>query len=127
MSKLLSMRFAGIVFFGFFFLIPLLGTNQFHLYVATLVLIYIILTLGLNILVGYAGQLAFASAAMFGIGAYVCGLLIKHLGVSYWLAAPSGAIAAMRSVPCWRCRPFASPGFILRSRLWRLLSAPCGS
>jgi branched-chain amino acid transport system permease protein len=95
MSRLLSMRVAGIAFFGFFFIIPLLGINQFHLYVATLVLIYIILTLGLNVLVGYAGQLAFASAAMFGIGAYVAGLLIKHLGISYWLAAPSGVIAAM--------------------------------
>jgi branched-chain amino acid transport system permease protein len=95
MSRLLSMRLAGIVFFGFFFIVPLLGTNQFYLYVATLVLIYIILTLGLNILVGYAGQLAFASAAMFGIGAYVAGLLIKRLDVSYWLAAPSGVIAAM--------------------------------
>lgn len=95
MSKLLSMRLAGIVFFGFFFIVPLLGTNQFYLYVATLVLIYIILTLGLNILVGYAGQLAFASAAMFGIGAYVAGLLIKRLDVSYWLAAPTAVIAAM--------------------------------
>ena len=89
------MRLAGIVFFGFFFIVPLLGTNQFYLYVATLVPIYIILTLGLNILVGYAGQLAFASAAMFGIGAYVAGLLIKRLDVSYWLAAPIGVIAAM--------------------------------
>jgi branched-chain amino acid transport system permease protein len=95
MSKLLSMRLAGMVFFGFFFIFPLLGTNEFYLYVATQVLIYIILTLGLNILVGYAGQLAFSSAAMFGIGAYVAGLLIKRLHVSYWLAAPSGVIAAM--------------------------------
>jgi branched-chain amino acid transport system permease protein len=95
MSRLLSMRSAGIVFFAFFFVIPLLGANQFYLYVATLVLIYIILTLGLNILVGYAGQLAFASAAMFGIGAYAAGLLIKRFDVPYWLAAPSGVIAAM--------------------------------
>ena len=32
---------------------------------------------------------------MFGIGAYVAGLLIKRLDISYWLAAPSGVVAAM--------------------------------
>ena len=63
MGWLLSKRAAGILFFGFFFAVPLLGVNQFYLYVATLVLIYVILALGLNVLVGYAGQLAFANAA----------------------------------------------------------------
>jgi branched-chain amino acid transport system permease protein len=94
MSRL-SMRSAGIVFFVFFFIVPLLGVNQFYLYVATLVPIYVMLALGLNILVGYAGQLAFANAAMFGIGAYGAGLLIKHFALPYWLAAPAGVIAAM--------------------------------
>lgn len=95
MGGLLSMRSAGILFFGFFFAVPMLAVNQFYLYVATLVLIYIILALGLNILVGYAGQLAFSNAAMFGIGAYGAGLLIKHFAVPYWVAAPAGVAAAM--------------------------------
>ena len=46
------------------------------------------LAIGLNILVGFAGQLAFANAAMFGIGAYGTGLLQVQLGWSFWLAAP---------------------------------------
>src|SRR6185312_12935334 len=75
MRAIFSMRSAGILFFAFFFIVPLLGVNQFYLYVATLVPIYVILAVGLNILVGYAGQLAFANAAMFGIGAYGAGLL----------------------------------------------------
>ena len=95
MGWLLFKRAAGILFFGFFFAVPLLGVNQFYLDVATLVLIYVILALGLNVLVGYAGQLAFANAAMFGIGAYGAGLLIKHFAIPYWLAAPAGAAAAM--------------------------------
>jgi branched-chain amino acid transport system permease protein len=37
--------------------------------------IYVLLAIGLNILVGYAGQLAFANAAMFDIGVYTTGLL----------------------------------------------------
>ena len=70
-------------------------SNPYTLFVGTLLLIYVILALGLNLLVGYAGQLAFANAAMFGIGAYTCGLLQVKLGVSYWAALPAGALLAM--------------------------------
>jgi len=94
-SKLLSMRAAAVVLFALLLLVPLSGLNQYYLYIATLVLIHIILALGLNILVGYAGQLAFANAAMFGIGAYGVGLLQKHFGVPFWLGAPAGVLAAM--------------------------------
>lgn len=68
--------------------------NFYHLFVANLVVIYVLLAIGLNILVGYAGQLAFANAAMFGIGAYATGLLQVQLGWSFWLAFPSGALIA---------------------------------
>jgi branched-chain amino acid transport system permease protein len=95
MGKFLSMRSAATLFFAFFFLLPQFGVNQFYLYVASLVPIYVILALGLNLLVGYAGQLAFANASMFGIGAYGAGLLMKHLALPFWVAAPAGVIAAM--------------------------------
>lgn len=72
-----------------------LFANPYTLFVGTLLLIYIILALGLNLLIGYAGQLAFANAAMFGIGAYATGLLQVKLGLSYWLALPCGALLAM--------------------------------
>ena len=68
--------------------------NFYHLFVANLVVIYVLLAIGLNVLVGYAGQLAFANAAMFGIGAYATGLLQVKLGWSFWLAFPSGALIA---------------------------------
>jgi branched-chain amino acid transport system permease protein len=54
----------------------------------------VLLAIGLNILVGYAGQLAFANAAMFGIGAYGTGLLQVHFGFPFWLAFPCGAVIA---------------------------------
>lgn len=94
-GALLSPRAAAIAFFVFFLLLPLLGINQFYLYVASLVPIYVILALGLNLLVGYAGQLAFSNAAMFGIGSYGAGLLIKHFAVPFWLAAPAGVLSAV--------------------------------
>jgi branched-chain amino acid transport system permease protein len=70
-------------------------TNPYILYVANLALLYVILAVGLNILVGYAGQFALANAAMFGIGAYGTALLQVRLGVPYVLAAPGGAVLAM--------------------------------
>jgi branched-chain amino acid transport system permease protein len=68
--------------------------NGYQLFVCNLVTIYILLAIGLNLLVGYAGQLAFANAAMFGIGAYATGLLQIHLGWPFWVAFPSGGLIA---------------------------------
>jgi branched-chain amino acid transport system permease protein len=68
--------------------------NAYYLFVANTILIYVLLAIGLNILVGYAGQLAFANAAMFGIGAYGTGLLQVHFGWPFWLAFPLGALIA---------------------------------
>jgi len=68
--------------------------NVYHLFIANLIVVYVLLAIGLNILVGYAGQLAFANAAMFGIGAYATGLLQVRLGWSFWLAFPGGALLA---------------------------------
>ena len=95
MASILSMRTIGFLFFGFFLLLPLIGVNDFYLYVASLVPIYVILAMGLNLLVGYAGQLAFSNAAMFGIGAYGAGLLIKHFAIPFWLTVPVGIFAAV--------------------------------
>jgi branched-chain amino acid transport system permease protein len=69
--------------------------NVYHLFVANLIVIYVLLAIGLNILVGYAGQLAFANAAMFGIGAYGTALLQVHLSWPFYLAFPAGALVAM--------------------------------
>ena len=70
------------------------GANPYTLFIGTLVFIYILLAVGLNLLVGYAGQLAFANAAMFGIGAYATGLLQVRLGFPFYAAFPCGAVVA---------------------------------
>ena len=80
--------------FGALLLLPAVA-NQYTLFVGNLMLLYIILALGLNILVGFGGQLAFANAAIYGIGAYGTALLQVHLGWSFWAAAPVGAVLAM--------------------------------
>ncbi len=94
MKYLFGSRNFLILLFGTLAVLPIF-VNQYTLFVSNLVMIYIILALGLNLLIGYAGQLAFANAAMFGIGAYGCGLLQVKLGLPFLVAAPSGAVIAM--------------------------------
>jgi branched-chain amino acid transport system permease protein len=68
--------------------------NPYLLFVGNQLTIYAILALGLNLLVGYCGQLAFAHAALFGIGAYGAGLLKVHLGLPFLVTVPCGALIA---------------------------------
>ena len=51
--------------------------------------IAVILALGLNLLMGYAGQVSLANAAFFGIGAYAVAILGNRFGVPFWLALPA--------------------------------------
>lgn len=72
-----------------------LEANPYIIYVANIGFIYVLLSADLNILIGYTGQLAFANAALFGVGAYTTGLLQVRLGFPYWAAAPCGVAAAV--------------------------------
>jgi branched-chain amino acid transport system permease protein len=72
-------------------LFPLVA-NPYLLYVVNLGLIYVVLAVGLNLLLGFGGQFAFANAALFGIGAYATGLLQVRLQWPYLLAVAAGAI-----------------------------------
>ena len=56
----------------------------------TLVLVYAVAVLGLNLLVGYNGQISLGHGAFFALGAYTAALLIEKAGVPYLLDAPGG-------------------------------------
>jgi branched-chain amino acid transport system permease protein len=69
-------------------------TGRYAQDVATNVLIYICLGLGLNIVVGLAGMLDLGYIAFYGVGAYTYALMNIHFGVSFWISLPiSGALA----------------------------------
>jgi branched-chain amino acid transport system permease protein len=57
----------------------------------TYVVIYAIALLGLNMLIGFNGQLSLGHGAFFGIGAYTAAILIIHAGMPYWLTLPFAA------------------------------------
>jgi branched-chain amino acid transport system permease protein len=65
---------------------PLLAPNDYFIYVMALAFIYAIATLGLNLILGYTGQLNLAHAGFMAIGAYTLGLLTVDGGVPFWIA-----------------------------------------
>ncbi|AZF42574.1 Branched-chain amino acid transport system permease protein LivM [Pseudomonas sp. R1-43-08] len=62
--------------------------------IGTLALIYIILGLGLNIVVGYAGLLDLGYVGFYAIGGYSYALLNQHFGLSFWQCLPAAAVMA---------------------------------
>ncbi|MBN9362881.1 MULTISPECIES: branched-chain amino acid ABC transporter permease [unclassified Devosia] len=63
--------------------------------ILTNALLYVLLALGLNIVVGYAGLLDLGFAAFFAVGAYTVGITTLHFGLSFWLALPLAVLIAI--------------------------------
>jgi branched-chain amino acid transport system permease protein len=73
------------------------------------ILIYGLYALGFNLVYGYLGLLSFGHAALFGTGAYVCGIAIVHFGLPWYAAIALGIaggllMAAMIGVLAIRTR-----------------------
>ena len=59
------------------------------------ILIYGLYALGFNLVYGYLGLLSFGHAALFGTGAYLCGIAIVHLGLPWYVAIAIGVFAGL--------------------------------
>lgn len=68
-------------------LIPMVA-NNYALEVLSNAWFYVILALGLNIVVGYAGLLDLGYAAFFAVGAYTTAILSSTFGLDFWLTIP---------------------------------------
>jgi len=62
--------------------------------IATLILIYVMLGLGLNIVVGLAGLLDLGYVGFYAVGAYTYALLSHYYGLSFWVCLPLAGLAA---------------------------------
>src|SRR5213075_709862 len=72
--------------------LPFLVSN-YRVFQFTLVLVYAIALLGLNILTGYSGQISLGHGAFYALGAYVAAILMDKAGVPYWATVPAaGAV-----------------------------------
>ncbi|MBI4970775.1 MAG: branched-chain amino acid ABC transporter permease [Candidatus Omnitrophica bacterium] len=78
--------------FGLFLILPLIDHSAYHQDVLVTAGIYILLALGLNMIVGYAGLLNLGYAAFFGIGAYTCAGLNLAWHIPFWLALPVAVV-----------------------------------
>jgi ABC-type branched-subunit amino acid transport system ATPase component/ABC-type branched-subunit amino acid transport system permease subunit len=74
------------------FALPLVIHNPYYIHLAETILIYTILLFGLDIVVGYVGQVSLGHAALFGIGSYTAGILFFHLGWPIWATIPASII-----------------------------------
>jgi branched-chain amino acid transport system permease protein len=68
--------------------LPFIVSN-YRTFQLTLVLIYAIALLGLNILTGYNGQVSLGHGAFYAIGAYVAAVLMDKAGLPYWATLPA--------------------------------------
>jgi branched-chain amino acid transport system permease protein len=73
---------------------PQLVTNPYYVHLAETILIYAILLFGLDIVVGYTGQVSLGHAGLFGVGSYVTGVLVMKLGLSWYLTIPASIAGA---------------------------------
>ena len=73
-------------------MVPLIVVNPYYLHLIETILIYAVLLLGLDIVVGYTGQVSLGHAGLFGIGAYVVGTLVLHLDMPFWITLPAAVV-----------------------------------
>ena len=90
MKRLILIHGAEILVMGLLAAVPLAVNNPFALGLLTLLAIYGILLIGLDVTVGYLGQVNLAQAAFLGIGAYCAGLMVGNFG---W-GMPAALLAA---------------------------------
>jgi branched-chain amino acid transport system permease protein len=84
-------------------LVPMITPNPYYIHLVETIMIYSILLFGLDIVVGYTGQVSLGHSGLFGIGAYTVGVMFMKLAAPLWLILPAsilvtavfGAILAM--------------------------------
>ena len=71
--------------------VPLLASD-YSLYILNTIGIYAIAAIGLNLLIGYTGQISLGHGAFFGVGAYAAAVLTTKVGIPYWTALPAAGL-----------------------------------
>ena len=74
-------------------LLPLVLTNDYFYEVAILVALNATVCVGLNLLIGYAGQISLGHAGFFALGGYGSAILATHAGLPAWLSLPLACVA----------------------------------
>ena len=92
---LLDHRLASIfVMAAIVAVLPLLFPSGYYYRVASLVFVFALASIGLNLLMGFAGQVSLGHAGFMGIGAYAVAIGPTHLGLPSWLSFLAGAVVS---------------------------------
>ena len=83
--------------------------HEYYVSILNLILVATVGALGLNILVGYAGQISIGHAAFMSVGAYTAANLAVRLDLPFWLTLPAGglmaaAVGAVVGIPSLRIK-----------------------
>ena len=74
--------------------LPFIVSN-YRTFQLTLVLVYAIALLGLNILTGYNGQISLGHGAFYALGAYCAAILMDKMGAPYWVTIPAAGTVCL--------------------------------
>jgi branched-chain amino acid transport system permease protein len=69
--------------------------SNYHVFQASMVLSYAIALVGMNILIGYSGQISLGHGAFMAIGAYTSAILMDKLNIPYWMTIPIAAFICL--------------------------------
>ena len=69
--------------------------SSYHVFQLTMVVVYAIVLLGLNILTGFNGQVSLGHGAFFAIGAYTTAILLDKTAIPYWATVPMGGAVCL--------------------------------
>ena len=126
-KRLLLIRGAELLMFAVLAAVPLAVGNPYALGLLTLLAIYGILLIGLDVTVGYLGQVNLAQAAFLGLGAYTAGLCVTRLGWGMPLATVAAIVigsllGALLALPALRLE---GPQFALATLSFTALTVTC--
>src|SRR5258705_3628609 len=82
-------KWTVIALAALFVLILPLSVHEYYLSILNLIFIAIVGALGLNILVGYTGQISIRHGAFMSVGAYTAANLAVRLGLALWVTPPA--------------------------------------
>ncbi|WP_089934186.1 branched-chain amino acid ABC transporter permease [Candidatus Entotheonella palauensis] len=75
--------------------LPWLLANTYHVYLANYTCLMILLSVGLNIVKGFCGQVTVGHVGLYAIGAYTSAVLAVNVGVPFWLSLPIAVLVTM--------------------------------
>jgi branched-chain amino acid transport system permease protein len=79
----------ALVFMLALVLVPVITPNPYYIHLIETIMIYAVLLFGLDIVVGYTGQVSLGHSGLFGIGAYTVGVLYIKLSAPIWITIPT--------------------------------------